>query len=263
MEERLAASSLSRDDIAKHWLLNLAAEMPIGLARVVPNVAAQSLNTKPVPGCTAGDYARNLVELFEAGMVTLSSSLADDDATTRSGVSRILDRFLGLPKDYRRFRYLRQNDPTSLQIDREPANQATYELTAFGGENWERLAEPDWARFISGFTTPDDALSQENAEMTGELFSPDRDLLVAYMGWYPEVRGEQIRLETIRWDTHRDYEVLYWKRLPLVYRVLFRATFAEARWKFPPLKPQWFSDWWIHTCHWHREPWELPTWPTE
>jgi hypothetical protein len=51
--------------------------------------------------------------------------------------------------------------------------------------------------------------------MDGELISPNRDLLIAYMGWYQEVNHEEIHLDTIKWETHADHEVLYWKRLPL------------------------------------------------
>src|SRR5207249_1289788 len=132
------------------------------------------------------------------------------------------------------------------------------QLTALGGEAWERLAEPDWGKFISASSTPS---TPQCEEWTGDLVSADRDLLIAYMGWYPEVREEQIKLETIRWQTHSDFEILYWKRLPFVYHASFQSASAEARWN-SYREPQWFRDWWVSTSCWYKKPWELPNWPS-
>ncbi len=173
MEEHLAEPVPSRDEITKHWLLNLTVEFPIRLTLLFPRVETLGLNTKAVPHCTAEDYARNLVELFDSGMIELSSELAEDDVTSRSGVSRILERFLALAEDYRRWQCLRPGDPASLKIDRNPAVQVDFKLTALGGEAWEKLAEPDWERFISASTYG--AVEDQGTE-TGELISPDRDL---------------------------------------------------------------------------------------
>ncbi len=253
MEQNLATSkSFPAAEVIQHWLLNTAVEFGVPLTYLFPD-KSQGLNVKPIPGCSSEDYAGGLIELFNSGMITLSSEFPEDDVTTRSGVSRILDRFLALPKDYRRGRYLRPGDPSSLTIDRNPAMQVDFRLTALGGETWERVAEPDWGRFISRFT---------NHDMSADLISPDRDLLIAYMGWYPEVNGEQIRLETIKWETHTDFEVLYWKRLPFVYHASFQVQTAEDRWNYYKA-PQWFWDWWFYTCHWHRAPWDLPNWPDQ
>ena len=94
------------------------------------------------------------------------------------------------------------------------------------------------------------------------MISANRDLVIAYMGWYPEVNREQIQLETIKWQTHTDFDVLYWKRLPFVYHASFQVQPAEARWN-GYREPQWFHDWWVSTCSWHKKPWELPNWPSE
>jgi hypothetical protein len=47
----------------------------------------------------AEDFARNLLALFDAGMIAVSSELPEDDTATRSGFSATLERFLALPKD--------------------------------------------------------------------------------------------------------------------------------------------------------------------
>jgi len=83
---------------------------------------------------------------------------------------------------------------------------------------------------------------------------------MAYMGWYPKLHEQQITLESIRWQTHPDFKVLYWKPLPLVYQVSFSLKPGEARWIS---SPKWFQDWWLSVVSWYKKPWELAGWPSE
>lgn len=260
MEERLGATPLIGNEIIKHWLLNAAVECPTGLNRIFPPPNTLSLNMKAVPNPKAEDYSRNLLGLFDSGMIVLSSEFGEDDLTTRSGVSRVLERFLRLPKDYQRVRYLRPGDRTSVQIDRSPSLQANFKLSVLGGETWQRVAMPEWDRFIAAYTTS--LPVGESGPWEGEIFSPNRDLIIAWMGWYPEVRGEKILVESIKWDGQKDFEVLYWKRLPFVHRATFQVKFAKERWTSYKV-PEWFSEWWGNSLHWHNDPWELPSWPSE
>ena len=93
-------------------------------------------------------------------------------------------------------RYLCAGDRTSIQIDQNPSLQSDFKLTAIGGEAWERVASPEWERFITGYTTPPPY--GETGASEGELISPSRDLLLAWMGWYPEVNHEKILIETVK-----------------------------------------------------------------
>jgi hypothetical protein len=137
--------------------------------------------------------------------------------------------------------------------------QVSFELTALGGEAWEKIAEPDWARYVS--TSTIFSPYGDPSPAVGDVISADRDLVIAYMGWYPQVNGEQIQLETIRWQTHTDFEILYWKRLPFVHHASFRVRTVEERWGEG--QPKWFRDWWLSTRSWHKKPWNLPGWPSE
>lgn len=249
MEERLAVP-LSRDVIIRHWLLNSAINVPIPLRVLFPFFSWGRLNLREIPNVQGEDYARNLLELFDSGMIEFSSA-PEHDPTTRTGIARILDQYLALPRD---FQWVQPRSAT------DPKMQADFSLTARGGESWEKIAQPEWDRFISGFSTPLDDGNVD--EMDGELISPNRDLLIAYMGWYPEVNHEEIRLDTIKWETHADHEVLYWKRLPFVCHALFRVRSSEHRWKDHNV-PKWFNDWWTHTQRWHKDPWDLPGWPSK
>lgn len=237
------------DEVIKYWLLNTAVEFGVPLTHIFPEVS-QALNVKPVPGCGSEDYASGLVELFDSGMIALSSEVEGDDTRSRTGVLQILDRFRMLSKDDVTLR----TDGRllkSYQLRRLSRMQVSFRLTPLGGEAWEKIAQPDWARYVSVSTV----------SASGDVISADRDLLLAYMGWYPEVNREQIQLQTMRWQTHTDFEIVYWKRLPFVYHASFEVQPAEARWVSG--EPKWFRDWWVSTCTWYKQPWSLSGWPSE
>jgi hypothetical protein len=250
--------SLSADPMMKHWLLNLAIECPAWLGHLFPTVAGEALNVMPIPGRIATDYARGLIELFDSRMIGLSSDVPGDDVESGPGVAQVLDRFLKLSNDDPRLRRDGRLQPV-YERNRVPGMQVSFKLTNHGGEAWEKVAEPDWGRFVSATTY---SAVQPQSEMAGDLVSADRDLLIAYMGWYPEVNGEQIQLDTIKWQTHTDFEILYWKRLLFVYHASFQVRPAEPRWN-GHREPHWFRDWWTSTCSWHKKPWQLPSWPPE
>jgi hypothetical protein len=219
------------DEIAKHWLLNLAIDHPAWLSLIFPTVATQALNVHAVPDFAAEDYARCMLGLFDSGMIRLSTSRVGseqepDYIRERAAVLAVLDHFLGLPRDVK----------------------VRFELTDLGGEAWEKIAEPGWDHVL--FELRDDAC--------GEITSPDKDLLMAWMGWYSQINESKILLDTVHWETHEDFRILYWKRLPLVHRVSFDIEAAEKQW--PIFQPQWYRDWWSASLRWYKQPWELPGW---
>jgi hypothetical protein len=241
--------------LIRHWLLSLVVEHPVSLGWLFPVVKSQGLNVKAIPHADAEDYAKGLEELFAARMVKLESEFPEDDVESDSGVSRILDRFRKGSSEPDRLPF-REVLPRARPTREQPRKRVYFQLTAHGGEAWEKVAEPDWGRYISASTY------SGVGPQDGELVSADRDLLIAYMGWYPEVNGEQIQRDTITWQTHTDFEVLYWKRLPFVHHASFKVLPAQARWN-NYREPQWFRDWWVSSCSWHKKPWELPSWPSE
>ena len=161
-----------------------------------------------------------------------------------------MNRFLGLSKDDPRFRVDGRLMPSRKRIQL-PEMSVGFALTLLGGGAWETCANPDWSGVIL----------ESRGSSDGVLISPNRDRLIAYMGWYAEINQEQIELDTIDLSVRADFPILYWKRLPLVYRAAFRLQPAKERWIGRP--PQWFRDWHIATMSWYRRPWELAGWPQD
>ena len=93
---------------------------------------------------------------------------------------------------------------------------------------------------------------------------------MARLGWFPELNDERILLDTVKLEVLSDFQILYWKRLPLVYRAKFSTERADPRWSgIEPNRPgktseqEWFQDWWHNANSWYKLPWELPGWPPE
>ena len=123
-----------------------------------------------------------------------------------------------------------------------------FRLSSQGGAEWERRARPDWNRFAQPLTGME----------SGEAFSPNLDLLMAYMGWYKQLTSAKIDFSTIQFETLKDYSVTYWKSLPLVHRATFACAFTHGS---PLDEPSWFQNWWESLETWYKRPWELPDWP--
>jgi hypothetical protein len=225
-----------------HWLLDAVVEFGIPLAHLFPEVS-QALNVKAVPGSTSEDYAECLLDLFDRQRIAFSSDVPGDQVETHSGISRILERFLAISSDQGNIPYVRRR--------RLPGMQVAFKLTPLGGNAWERIAKPDWSRYVSASTLA----------TNGDLILSNRDLLFAYMGWYPELRGEEILRESIVWQAHTDFDIVYWKRVPFVLHVSFQVQPAERHWAAG--EPSWFRDCWQSIQSWYIKPWDLPDWPSE
>jgi hypothetical protein len=246
--------TLSLSEITRHWLLNTTVEFGVPLAYLFPEVS-QALNVRPVPDCGSEDYASGLMELFGLGMITFSSVVEGDDTDTLAGVRKILERFRALSKDAPALRC----DGRLLklyELRRLPGMQVYFELTPLGGEAWEKSAQPHWTRYLSAST-----VFPVIGVMAGEceLISADRDLMMAYMGWYSELSGEQIQLETVTWQTHTDFKIVYWKQIPFVHHASFQVHSSDRRWIGEV--PRWFQDWWTSSQSWYTKPWDLHGWP--
>jgi len=74
---------LSGDEMIKHWLLNLAVEMPRWLGSLFPDVVGETLNVHPVLRSHADDYEMGSLNVF--GMV---------------GFDLLMDRLRGLNQNH-------------------------------------------------------------------------------------------------------------------------------------------------------------------
>jgi len=249
-------ANLTIDEITQFWLLTSATDFARALGYFFPEVYGLALNMKEVPGVDARGYADALLNLYDSGMIEFSSEISGDDIRTRPGISKILDRFLSLSIDDPAVK-LRRNlrlDQASKKLVHNRLGAVKFKLTNLGGDAWERIAEPAWDHFFD----------QRSDDETGELYSQDLTLLVARLGWFIELAGSQIDINTIKLRTHSKYQILYWKMLPNVHHATFSLKYAEPRWTSPGnLEPKWFWDWWTSTTDWHKKPWDLPNWPSQ
>lgn len=240
-------------ELIQHWILNVAIEYHRKLSDFIPFVESESLNVKEVPGATPDDYASAFLMMLDAELVCAFSVEADageeDQATMdRSTVEAILEKRLRLPRVTNKIR-VRRDQPRPLSKPSVP--DLRWRITALGGGAWEKLAEPDWNRYVSTLT--DDS--------SGEIWAADRDLLMAELGWYRELNSVVVDRATIRAMVLHNYAITYWKISPRVYHAAFScAPDRDAR---PADWPRWFRDWWLSKNRWHQEPWELPDWPTD
>lgn len=240
---------LSQPEIVRHWLLNTAIEFGVPLTCIFPE-PGHSLNVKPIPKCDSDDYAKALLELFDSGQVVFSSKVPYDETECTDGIARILERFRALSINDSSLRGEHGLLPTHRR-SRLPGMNVCFKLTPRGGEMWEKHAHPDWTRYVSAF-----------GDLTsGEVISENRDLLFAYLGWYLELHGEEVLRETITWQTHSDFAIVYWKQLPFVYHASFQAQPVERCW--PHGEPQWFRDCRNSIQSWYIKPWDLRDWPSE
>lgn len=246
------------DEIVKQWLLTSAIKFPRRLGYIFPVAEELSLNMREVPGCGPNDYAKGLLALFDAGMIRFSSGQSAQRIETHAGISEILDHLLSLNPDdptARIVRYASRRSKAAEKVIRDPYLYVTFELTALGGEAWEKFAEPDWARFL-------DQLSDPTDEGAGEMTAPDLTLIMAYMGWFPPFADHQVKPETVRVEQVADYLILYWKRLPHVYRATFEFEKATLKWQDGRIdEPAWFREWWQGSTEWYKHPWKMPGWP--
>lgn len=245
----------TREQLLKYWLLTAAVDHEVSLACFFPRFEWGPLNMKEIPSCDATDYAAGILSLFESGMIKLRSTSPVDDVRSRSGVHGILERYLAFSRENPNSRLSRRlakrlSDPRYVY---QPDLVTEFKLTANGGAAWEETAKPDWARFFD---------ESDNGE-TGEIISPNLNLLMARLGWFVDLRGDvKPKLDTVTIETHRNHPILYWKRLPTVYRAEFKVTRTESIWPNSLARPGWFDDWWVSSSHWYTEPWDLPDWPS-
>lgn len=248
-------TQLSREDLIKYWLLNTAIKFPRALLHIFPKSRGMTLNAPNIPGCTPEDCASGLISLFELGNVTFSSEDPRDDVATKPGLQAILERFLACKAELPEDRYAREK----RRIDPLGPRMACVEftLTEAGGALWESAAQPDWNRFYD----------QSSDYETGDAVSLDLTLLMARLGWFTELTSDEgIDIESLEVKDHADFPVLYWKKLPHVYRATFKCHRSEPRWPRRPNfafrpAPAWFESWQRTTYRFYTQPWELPCWP--
>jgi hypothetical protein len=239
-------------ELIQHWVLNTAIEFHLKLSDFVPFVESESLNVKEIPDATPADYAAAFLALLDVGFVCAYPVDTEDEEEDhakmdRSAVENILEKRLQLPQVTSKTR-VRKDQPRPSSKPLVP--DFRWKMTALGGDAWEKLAKPDWNRFVS----------TETDDQFGDIWSANRDLLMAELGWYRELNSVKVDRSTIRIEPLQNKAITYWKVLPLVFHATFFCTpDTDSR---PTDWPRWFRDWWISKNQWYNEPWDMPHWPS-
>ena len=237
----------------RHWILNLACEIPCRVSDLLPVVKEERLNVIRIPGVQATDYAAALLKLFDSGEIRLRPRDEDESSSpTRAELNSVLEARLKLPPILRTFGKNERQSGVSPSSVREVPD-LSWELSLLGGEEWETLAQPDWTRFAT-------ILSDKESS---EMWSANFDLLMAELGWCRELNGVEIDRTTLSLELLRDYAITYWKILPIVHHAVFRSKWVDHGWPEKGRRePEWFRKWWVSRSNWYRKPWTLSGWPT-
>ena len=109
-----------------------------------------------------------------------------------------------------------------------------YGLTAAGGEAWEKVARPDWDRYIdSSFGTEPDA---------GEVICADPARAERYL--FSPYQEHQPLPDCVRRDCLEPWPATYWKTLPAGHRIRF--LYDSGR----PVHPKYGTDAWAKRRAW-------------
>lgn len=232
----------------QHWILNIAIESRRKLSAFIPVVNELHLNVPGVPEATPSDYAFAFVRLLDTGLVQVSpiEDSVDQATVGRATVEAVLEKRLQLHEE--------TGDicpgTGGLRLLSRPPD-LRWGITTCGGNAWEKLAEPDWNRYVKTLTDWE----------SGEIWSASHDLLMAALGWYGELNDVMVDRQSIRIEAVQNHPIVYWKVLPLVYHATFSCTPSESD-RTPTDQPAWFREWWRSLDQWYTKPWELSGWPT-
>jgi hypothetical protein len=216
-----------------HWLLDMAVEYPPPLEYFLPHVRNEHLNAREIPGFQVNDYAELIESALEKGLLQLVHCERNIDLLeARSVVSR---HARGLwSKSDGRFNLL---------------------MTTLGGEAWERMANPQWDRFLYfSCLLPDNEL-----RVSATIASRNSDVVMAYLGWFDRLESVDVNWETLRIETYSNYAATYWKRLNGVHEVTIDGIYHLPE----RYAPKFVSDWVHSLSNWRLRPWERPDWLSE
>ena len=267
-------ATLSKKELLRFWLLTSAIDHSVSLRCFFPKFEWGPLNMRDLPGCSPTDYVRELLVLFDNEWIEFESTISPGDSSIRSGVIQILDRFLQFSEQNPAATLLRwvTRPGNDLRYIHRPDLKADFKLTLKGGEAWEAIAKPNWGKFLEEFGDFEGE-GEGLKPSSRELASQDLNLILAHLGWFREDWTESIvygpQLDSTKVQFHEEYQVLYWKRLPSVYKATFALTPVQPLWPKGPngephwhQEPKWFADWRNTSRKWFTQPWELPDWPS-
>jgi hypothetical protein len=199
----------------------------------LPCVRSEHFNASEIPGFQIEDYAKLIESALEEGLLQLEHDEKTLDLLEARSAVNVHARGLRSESD----------------------DWFNVLLTPLGGEAWERMGNPDWDRFLFySVLVPDKEL-----RVSATLASRNKDLLMAYLGWFERLESADVNWETLRIETHSNYAVTYWKRLDGVHEATFDGIYHLPE----RYAPAFVSDWMHSLSKWRLRPWDRPDWAEE
>jgi hypothetical protein len=168
-------------DSGKYWLLELVCEMKFPLRILVHNELEMVVNKTTGHGFNFSELINNLHQLFVEEILIAEIYKTSDDLSVKI-------------------------TPTRNEIENalEGKLKIYYGLTSLGGEQWEKLAKPNWNLYISG------SLGQQEISFSGV----DRQIIERYLPSLRYTWQAEIVSSSEEWKLLVPWQATYWKILP-------------------------------------------------
>lgn len=207
-------------DKVEYWLLSYVVTARDTLGWIIPE-SLEFIERRP-PGFTDKEIANAFERLFRRGDILAFRPVR--------------------PPTGREPRFV----PSRAEIDAGLRNELAiyYELTPKGGDLWERVAAPDWDRFLS---------VRGGSRKEGVwAASQNREILERYLAYLPHKWREFPVWGSEMWETVVPWQATYWKTLPLGHAVRFqiRRPRRIAR-RTEVTVPQYVEEWFEQVKAWY------------
>ncbi|NMO20469.1 hypothetical protein HPC49_24460 [Pyxidicoccus fallax] len=208
-------------DVLDLWLLEVAMELPTPLHMLVEPNPHVALNMPDDPRFSREELCERLSLLAERGLIRIHE-LPDglEELYSPEEISRAIDA-------------------------RKPRSFFGYELTPEGGAAWERLARPDWGRYVNAGQEPtaDDAPNAWVIEAASLETAEEELRFHEQLGDENQPVHESKRVEELV-----PWQVTYWKTLPRGYRLHYITVPRPRdvqRTMSVPARPPWYTRAWL------------------
>jgi hypothetical protein len=218
-----------------HWILDVVSIEQVPVRWLLSEPISEHLNVDPIPGMGNSGYSELIKSAANEGLIRL------------------------LPNEDLAGQYDAQYRPTASTplAMRSSSDSMRIGLTEQGGIEWERLARPQWDKFLY-FSVSSVSSDVNDCRITSVLASRDKILVIAYLGWFDMLENIDVSWGSLILEKCHPFSATYWKSLSDVHR----ATLSGIRKPTARRAPSTIRKWQLSLDEWRIRPWQRPDWPT-